>query len=327
MIMNKLRYFLVAGLAITMIAGCDSDETLGLNNKGKEKPTVEFSIDKRGDVELVVTLTPSESASQYAYMLCAGKGNDAPVALDLLCGNATGAYDNNMVTYSSDETPTTTDTLYVAPGKDYEFFVAAITEEGVLSEVQRFSVTTREATYPAEGSFLVNYPSLYPDYVLNSGSGEPFQADLMFIPEGDVFKPLLSSGYEYVLALDLFNIYGSTDDSPIWFVGYNDLANDCLVFDALFDYDKDSQVYYPYSDPFGSLLGFFNESLIYALFAEGEDGTEPFTISYDIDGNLQELSYLEMDLFQYAQGYPHYGIYDAVIGGTLTPIAAKPASL
>ena len=34
-----------------------------------------------------------------------------------------------------------------------------------------------------------------------------------------------------------------------------------------------------------------------------------------------------MDLFQYAQGYPHYGIYDAVIGGTLTPIAAKPASL
>ena len=235
--MNKLRYFLVAGLAITMIAGCDSDETLGLNNKGKEKPTVEFSIDKRGDVELVVTLTPSESASQYAYMLCAGKGNDAPVALDLLCGNATGAYDNNMVTYSSDETPTTTDTLYVAPGKDYEFFVAAITEEGVLSEVQRFSVTTREATYPAEGSFLVNYPSLYPDYVLNSGSGEPFQADLMFIPEGDVFKPLLSSGYEYVLALDLFNIYGSTDDSPIWFVGYNDLANDCLVFDALFDYE------------------------------------------------------------------------------------------
>lgn len=324
MIMNKLRYFLVAGLAITMIAGCDSDETLGLNNKGKEKPTVEFSIDKRGDVELVVTLTPSESASQYAYMLCTGKGNDAPVALDLLCGNATGAYDNNMVTYSSDETPTTTDTLYVAPGKDYEFFVAAITEEGVLSEVQRISVTTREATYPAEGSFLVNYPSLYPDYeVINTASGEPFLADLIFIPEGDAFKPLLSSGYEYVLALDLFNLFGSTDDSPIWFVGYNDLANDCLVFDALFDYNSETGTFYPYTDVFGSLLGRYDENTVYALFGGGEDGDEPVTLTYDVDGNLQEMSFLEMDFFQYAQGYPWLGMYDAVLTGTLTPIAAS----
>lgn len=322
--MNKLRYFLVAGLAITMIAGCDSDETLGLNNKGKEKPTVEFSIDKRGDVELVVTLTPSESVAQYAYMLCTGKGNDAPLALDLVCGDASGAYDNNMVTYSSDETPTKTDTLLVAADSDYEFFIAAISGDGVLSEVKRVSVTTRDYTYPAEGSYLVNYPSLYPDYVLNSGSGEPFQADLIFIPEADAFAPLIRSGYEYILALDLFNVFGSTDDSPIWFVGYNDLENDCLVFDALVDYDGKTQTFVPYTDAFGSLLGALSQSLVYALFAEGEDGTDPFTISYDIDGNLKELSYLEMDLYQYAQGFPYVGIYDAVVGGTLTRIAEAP---
>ena len=61
--MKKFRYLLVAGLAVAMIAGCDNDETLGENNKGKEKPSVSLTIDKRGDVELVVTLTPSESAS------------------------------------------------------------------------------------------------------------------------------------------------------------------------------------------------------------------------------------------------------------------------
>ncbi|MGN1233888.1 MAG: hypothetical protein ACI4UJ_10645 [Candidatus Cryptobacteroides sp.] len=324
--MNKLRYFLVAGLAITMIAGCDNDETLGENNKGKEKPTVALSIDKRGDVEIAFTITPSESAAQYAYMLCEGKGNDAPLALDLVCGDATGAFNNYMATYSSDETPTKSDTLYVSAGSDYEFFLAAITEEGVLSEVSRVSITTRDYTYPAEGSFIVNYPSLYPDYVLNENSGEPFQADLLFIPDAAPFAPLIKSGYEYILALDLFNIFGSTDDSPIWFVGYNDFENDCLVFDALFDYDSDSQVYYPYDGAFGNLLGFYSyaDRIVYALFGEGEDGDQPFTVSYDIDGNLQELSYLEMDLFQYAQGYPYIGIFDAVIGGTFTPIAPSP---
>lgn len=326
--MKKFRYLLVAGLAVAMIAGCDNDETLGENNKGKEKPSVSLTIDKRGDVELVVTLTPSESAAQYAYMLVEGKGNASPSALELVCGDASGAFNNNMATYSSDTDATATVEMSVNADTDYEIFVAAITGEGVLSEVGRYSLTTRDYTYPAPGRFLVNYPDLYNvedgPLVLNSGSGAPFEAELMFVPEADVFAPLAKAGYEYMLALDLFNLWGSPDDAEQIFLGYNDLENDCIAFDKVLDYDRTNGVFVP-SAAFGELLGLYSETLLYVFYGDGEDGMDPFTISYDIDGNLQELSYLEMDLHQYAQGFPWVGAYDAIIGGTLTPMPESPA--
>lgn len=104
------------------------------------------------DGSFTFTIAASAEASQYGYAVFEGKGNPAPKALDIVCGDVSGSFDYGV--FNVAEGASQTVTIECNAAADYEVFAAAITETGLVgSEVAKMECYVPDETNPAPVSF------------------------------------------------------------------------------------------------------------------------------------------------------------------------------
>ena len=117
--------------AVSLFSGCSDDDDLSTQNKGKTKPTVTLTQGTVTDNTFAFTLTASEGAAQYAYVIFEGKDKAAPTAHDIVIDEVSGKYASdafNVADAASQAVSVPCDS-----NTDYQIFAAAITATGLLS--------------------------------------------------------------------------------------------------------------------------------------------------------------------------------------------------
>lgn len=151
--MKAIKYLAMFFAAGALFAGCsDNDDELNNQNAGKPQPTVTLSQTAAVDGSFTFTIAASAEASQYGYAVFEGKGNPAPKALDIVCGEVSGSFDYGV--FNVAEGASQTVTIECDAAADYEVFAAAITGTGLVgNEVAKMECYVPDQTNPAPVSF------------------------------------------------------------------------------------------------------------------------------------------------------------------------------
>ncbi len=146
--MKAIKYLAMFFAAGALFAGCsDNDDELNNQNAGKPQPTVTLSKTAAVDGSFTFTIAASAEASQYGYAVFEGKGNPAPKALDIVCGDVSGSFADGV--FNVAEGASQTVTIECNAAADYEVFAAAITETGLVgNEVAKMECYVPDETNP-----------------------------------------------------------------------------------------------------------------------------------------------------------------------------------
>ncbi len=146
--MKAIKYLAMFFAAGALFAGCsDNDDELNNQNAGKPQPTVTLSKTAAVDGSFTFTIAASAEASQYGYAVFEGKGNPAPKALDIVCGDVSGSFADGV--FNVAESASQTVTIECNAAADYEVFAAAITETGLVgNEVAKMECYVPDETNP-----------------------------------------------------------------------------------------------------------------------------------------------------------------------------------
>lgn len=151
--MKRLNYYATLIAAATLLAGCSDDNLPGSGNAGKERPKVTVT---RGDVtptNVQFSISASENAAQYGYVVLAGEQTTAPEALDILTNTVKNTVAHGVYNYS-DAASKPASFNYKADVA-YTIFAAAITESGLMSLVETTEINIDDTVAPTANMFEV----------------------------------------------------------------------------------------------------------------------------------------------------------------------------
>lgn len=311
--MKALQYITIF-LATGLLMGCTEKTQLGEDNKGKERPSVGITVDEITTSEITsgvsvsckFTLAVSHDAGQYAYAVLEGTDVAAPDAYSILVGEVTGTVAAGTFFLKDGDAPTQYSFSSAIeegePYPDYTVFAAAITPDGLTSEVASATVRGDEIPEPVpdfdvrRGGYNVNFVS--------DGGGIRIESE----HPGDVFLVALIP-YEgvrgtddadselWVLNSSWFNIaetLGMKAGSAVnpFLLGKLDRKNFTITFDRMIDpqsivSDRTKWRIFkssPYETAISSNAG------LYMMRGGGRNGTEPVVLTLDRTGKPLTLS-------------------------------------
>lgn len=300
----KLKYLITSlVLGSLVFASCEDEISSGSSasnvNKGKEKPTVAVEVKDHSDVDFTLTITPSEDVQNYAYVIFSADSYEyasVPSAYEIVTKSVSGTYASASI-IKADETSQDVNIKCVL--KDfYQVCVAAISKDGLLSEVD---------------TMTVHIPGAHPDIAFVNATYTITPLSKAELADDAYDDPLVGTPFDvtiaevepavYVLVAKWFGMFSLN------LVGAYDYSDNTLTFDGIV-YGKESDGSY-----FGYLVGLFDSNTkIWAIYGGGKSGTEPLVLQCTVADKKAKVSSIksggiEIDVHQYASGYPWLGVF------------------
>jgi len=302
----KFRYILTSlVLGSLVFASCEDEVapggTASSANKGKEKPTVAVEVKDYSDVEFTLTLTPSEDVANYAYAVFVADSYEyakIPSAYELVTKAVSGTFASASI-IKGDETSKDVNLKCILK-EYYQVCFAAIGTNGLLSEVDTMTVHIPGA-HP-DVTFVEGYYTITPataedlaeDAYEDAGVGKPF--DVAFFIDED--NPAVYHAYA-----KWFGNFG------VDMVGSYDYSNNTITFDGTeYGYEEDGSA-------FGYIMGLLDSnSKCWVFYGGGKSGEDPIVFQCTVEDKKATITSIksggmEIDIHQYASGYPWLGIY------------------
>lgn len=311
--MKTLQYitlFLAAGLMM----GCTEKTQLGEENKGKERPSVGITVDEITTSEISggvsvgckFTIDVSADAGQYGYAVLEGTDVIAPDAYSILAGEVSGTVGANTFFNREGDGPKqysfSSSVSSSEDFRDYTIFAAAITPDGLTSEVVSATVAAEDIPEPVpdfdvrRGGYNVIFVSDGEGMRIESENpGEPFIAAL--IPYEGVRSADDTDSELWVLNGCWFNIaetLGMKVGSAVnpFLLGKLDRKNFTITFDRMIDpqsivSDRTKWRIFktsPYETAISSNAG------LYMMRGGGKNGANPVVLTLDRTGKPLTLS-------------------------------------
>lgn len=178
--MKTIKYLVVFLCAALLMGACAKDNGLSQQNKDKEKPVVSIIKGTSNDGIIKFEIVASEDAAQYAYVVLAGSGNEAPEAISILTGEVSGAeagesFSSEGSLGASTEAKVVLDcSTFMNLTTEYEVFAVAITETGLVGEITSALIVMNDTIAPelAGGAFDNNTIHLTFNEDITIGSGK-----------------------------------------------------------------------------------------------------------------------------------------------------------
>lgn len=295
--------FIFASLVLAAAAVCSCDEgisTPNTDNKGKEKPTVAVELKDNSDVDFTISLTPSADVQNYAYVIYSADSYEyaaIPSAYDIVTKSVSGTYAAASI-IKGDETSKDIELKCIL--KDYyQICVAAISKDGLLSEVD---------------TMTVHIPGAHPDIEFVSGV---YTIDAYTSEDlgDDAFTDGLGGPFDITIYEAAPGVYAT---NGAWFgvfnlplVGSYDYSDNTLTFDGKVLGDEAS------GTRFGSLVGYVDKTvpLAWAIFGGGSSGSDPLVFQCEVADKKATITSvksgaLEIDIYNGSSGsWAWYGIY------------------
>lgn len=313
--MNILKYIalsVVAGLA----CGCTEETQLGEQNKGKERPSVEISVDRveavadeyGSTINCTFSLSVSDGAAEYGYVVLYGEDTVIPGAYSILAGEVTENIASGVFFHNDGDTPAQYSFSFsLLPDEvpdDFTVCAAAITSEGLTSEVAVETIDADDIVIPEpEPDFTVLRGRYIVRYATDDRNDKPLETetpDMEFVMGLSPFEGIRPAGLEdeelYVFAGCWFNmaeVFGLTAGAavPPQLVGVLDKDNLTITFDYMLDPSSvgsdRTQWRIQEASPYQTALQSGEE--LY-MFRGGGNGEEPVVMTLDEDGMALELS-------------------------------------
>lgn len=178
--MKTIKYLVVFLCAALLMGACAKDNGLSQQNKDKEKPVVSIIKGTSNDGIIKFEIVASDDAAQYAYVVLAGSGNEAPEAISILTGEVSGAeagesFSSEGSLGASTEAKVVLDcSTFMNLTTEYEVFAVAITETGLVGEITSALIVMNDTIAPelAGGAFDNNTIHLTFNEDITIGSGK-----------------------------------------------------------------------------------------------------------------------------------------------------------
>lgn len=310
--MNYRKYVSMFLGAALIFAGCEKEEELGSQNKGKARPSVTVTAGEVAPFEYTFTVSASENASQYAIAIFNGKDNAAPVAYDIVVDEVSGA--DGSYAFNVSDNASVTLTLEGDPDSDYQIFAAAITSTGLLSEVTSTTIHTAKVVEPVMGVYSVSYAALT-GKVVNPATGTDFEMDLIVMGDGLV-----------VIQANWFNYAPEGYVCQPYLLGEVDYKNQQIIFDGTYVVVSGGNVSLGQGNAFGGGFYYFDQAktMMLAFWGGGDSGKEPVVINYDDKGVCKDISYCDYTIHDASTG-AGLAVFDALTEGKLTLVMAENA--
>lgn len=148
-----MKYFAILLAAVFFFTGCEDEDVLGDQNTGKARPEVTVTPGIVTDTEAAFSLSASGNAAQYGYVVLKGSGLTAPDAYAILANTVTNTMKRGVFHYT--EAPSTKISFACEAEADYTIFAAAITADGLVSEVKAVELDIDDTAAPYATSFQV----------------------------------------------------------------------------------------------------------------------------------------------------------------------------
>ena len=285
-----------------MFVACSKDDGISYpntNNKGKAKPTVGLEVTDKTDVGFTLKLTPSADVQNYAYAVFTSADgkfeNGTPDAYSLVTKSVSDTYVAGSIIKGDESSK---DVRINCVLQDYyQVFVAAISKDGLLGEVE---------------STIVNIPGAHPDVTFKSGYytiTPDTKADLA--PYGAFDGPTVGDPFKVAIGEVEPGVFVMTG---AWFGastlslalrGSYDYSENTLTFSGLVYGKEASGSYFSTSGVIYALYDSANCAVLYAspIVLKCEVKDKISTVTEIADG------FMEIDIHVYASGYPFLGIY------------------
>lgn len=302
-------------IASGMFLGCGKDQQPGDDNKGKERQTVEITVDEITSSEISggisvsckFSLAVSDDAGQYAYVVLDDADAAAPDADSILVGEVSDYVGAGTFFHNDGDGPVQHSfASSMESGEDfhdYIIYAAAITPSGLTSEVVSLMVSADEIPMPVpdfevlRGGYNVNYVSDGDGQAIESQNpGESFVMGL--VPYEGVRETGDEDAELWVLNGCWFNIaetLGMNAGSAVnpFLLGVLDRKNYTITFDRMIEPSSivsDRTKWRVYRDsPYETAISVDSGDL-YILRGGGNNGTVPIAITLDKDGKPLTLS-------------------------------------
>ncbi|MGN1212091.1 MAG: hypothetical protein ACI4TM_10420 [Candidatus Cryptobacteroides sp.] len=305
--MNKCFHSILAVTVMSLftLTSC-SEKTIGLANKGKERPEVEFTRGTSSTQRFSFTLTPSENAAYYGYCILEGDDNTPPTPYQIITKTVENAI--RMGVYKVEDYPEKEVTAFCTASESYQVFSVAMTESGLLGYVV-------DASYNIQGA--VPFELVTGNYTM---SGSPVD-DAMNEYTGYGFSVVLSrSGNSYTTYELSGTWFGCSDVSAISLVGTLDPETNSLVFNGNWKYGSELITDSIYGMP---LVPSSDYKYIYTFFGGGLSRMEKITAFFNEDSELTSITEFSIDLYAceiqgegLAMG-DYVGLFDSMVNGKL----------
>lgn len=249
--MKKIFKTYMMAAAVLALSACSQDDTLGLQNQGKEKPTAVITAGEVTDNSFSFKVSSAAPAAQYAYVVLEGAGNAAPDPKDIMFNEVSGALESDV--FNVADKPEVEVTVKGSSAASYQVFAAAITSTGLLSEVISWDVTTTDTVIPSPKMYTRNGNSVTIEFTepIKRGTGRVMVRcmqditkkyyELTYISEDNI---VISDGKAVITCPRPEN---GTANGAIFMLSYEDNAfvdangNGCTAYWAKYD---DTNNYY-----------------------------------------------------------------------------------
>lgn len=296
----KLRYiFTVLAVSSLVFASCEDEQAPNTANKGKEKPTVQMEVVDDSDVEFTLKLTPSDDAATYSYVVFTADSydyNSIPSAYDLVTNSVASTFQKGSF-IKGDETEKEVNVKCVL--KDYyQVCVAAISKDGLLSEVDTMTVHIPGA-HPdvdfVDGIYTITpytYEEIGEDAYDESIIDDPFDITI------EEVEPSV-----YVASATWFGLFN------FQFTGAYDFSANTLTFDGCI-YGREAEGTY-----MGYIVSSLGSGFFGAFFGGGPNGDEPLVLQCEVVDKKATVTSIKSGAFEFdiyyngGSGYSWFGIW------------------
>ncbi|MGM9747514.1 MAG: hypothetical protein ACI3ZN_01825 [Candidatus Cryptobacteroides sp.] len=303
-----------------LFVGCGEKEVIfGTENLGKPKPTVEIVLDRADRFGFEFTLKQSDDSQQFGYVILEKTEEmEVPTPYSIVTGGVEAAM--KAVFNEADYRQYYFSQRVTAPaGMTFIIYAAAITSEGVLSELSEYVIEMPEKVPFKQGIFTTRGDNLSPN-VVSKYAGEPFVCAFEILETATVDYALYQANWFNFLTDE----YGSEQVFNPVLIGIVDYENNVIRYDGQFVYNGS---FSPYS-AFGQAFMYYNEERVeYLVFLGGGDsGDQDILMPFDKEGNILGMSDCGYGIFDKNSNF--IGYFDRLQNGKLTYLRGfgEPAS-
>ena len=130
-----------------LAASCSKESELSKDNAGKERPVVTIEQNNVTNYYLTFTLSTDSPASQFGYVIMESTSTQAPAAQDIVMDQIGTALQSGV--YNTVDRTKVKVEFGCKPDENYIVYAAAITDEGLLSEVASCTIHVTDTEIPS----------------------------------------------------------------------------------------------------------------------------------------------------------------------------------
>ena len=145
--MKSIKITSIFACLLMLAVSCSKESELSKANAGKERPVVTIEQNNVTNYYLTFTVSTGFPASQFGYVVMPSTSTQAPVAQDIVMDQIGTALQSGVFN-TVDKTKVKVE-FDCEPDANYIVYAAAITDEGVLSEVASCPIHVTDTEIPS----------------------------------------------------------------------------------------------------------------------------------------------------------------------------------